>query len=154
MSTITEHRILFFRVADLAQICLFVGHFPVADTLAVPFAVFVATDVFIPGLFFDVGALAVTHVFNPITLVGVTSRVLHLSLAMAFSEHKVALINSARARDVLTTAVIVALQEIATVEVTGEGCFNRLGTCEALNGVVPGLSPQVLDQTVRTGEKA
>lgn len=150
MSTVAEDRILFFRVADLTEIRLLVSYFPVADTLAMPFAVLVATDIFITGLLFDVGALTVTHVFDPIALVGVASRVLHLSLTMAFPKDKVALVNNAGAREVLPAAVIVAFQKFPTVEITGEGGFNRLGTSEPLDRVASGLGPQVLDQAIRT----
>lgn len=154
MSTVAEDRVLLFRVTDLAQICLFIGHFPVADTFAVPLAIFVTTDVLVAGILLDICTLTVAYVVDPVTFVGVTSWVLHLPAAMAPAKDKFTFVNSACCGQVLALTVVVALEEVTTVEVIGESGFDRLVTSESLDGVVSGLGPEVLNQTIGTGKQA
>lgn len=90
MATVIEQGILLLTVADLAQIHLLVGDFPVADALAVAFAVLVAADVFIAGFLLDEGALAVALVLVPVPVVGIPGGVLHGAAAVALAEDEVA----------------------------------------------------------------
>lgn len=97
MAAITEDSILFFRATDLAEIRFLVSHFPIANTLTMSLSILVTTDVFIAGLLFNIGSLSMAHIFNPVTIVGITRRVVHLSLAMAPSKDKVTLVDGASA---------------------------------------------------------
>ena len=69
MTTISEDSIHFLGVTDLAQIQLCVSHFPVADALAVAFAILEATDIFVACRLLDVSTLSMAYIFDPIAVV-------------------------------------------------------------------------------------
>lgn len=154
MAAVAEHCVLLLRVTDLTQIHLVIRHFPVRDAFAVAFAVFEAAQILVARIFLNVGALSVAHVFDPVTVVRVACRVFHFTLALAPPQDEVAIVHDARAGDVLASSVVVALQELAAVVLAREAGLNRLRAGKGLDRVTPGLSPQVLDQAIGTGEQA
>lgn len=95
VATVIEESILLFTIANLAKIHLLIGHFPVADTLAMAFAVFVATNVLVARLALDKCTLAMALVFYPVTLVSVPRWILHLTLAVALAKDKLSNVHSA-----------------------------------------------------------
>lgn len=153
MPAVIKQRILLLRVADLAEIHLLVGDFPVADAFAVTFAVLVATDVPVAGLAFHEGALAVALVVDPVAVIRVAGRILHQTLPVTLSEDEVAGVSGARVRDVRSLAVVVAFVELAAVVVTIEGGVDCLGTGEGTGGVVARRGPDILDEEIRAGEE-
>lgn len=97
VATVAENGVLLLGIADLAEIRLFISHLPVADTLAVSLAILVAADILVASLLFDIGALSMAHILNPITVISVTCRIFHLAWTMAPTEDKIALIDGSRA---------------------------------------------------------
>lgn len=75
MSTLGENCIHFLGVTDLAQIQLFVGHFPVADALAVAFAILEAADILVACRLLNVSTLPMAYIFDPITIVRIAGGV-------------------------------------------------------------------------------
>lgn len=71
MPAVVKQCVLLFAVTDLTQVHLLVGHFPVADALPVPFAVFVPADVLVAGLAFDEGPMPVAPVVDPVPVIRV-----------------------------------------------------------------------------------
>jgi hypothetical protein len=152
MATVIEQGVLLLTVADLAQIHLFVSDLPVADALAVSFAVLVAADIFVACLLLDEGALAVALVFVPVSIVGIAGGVLHGTAAVALAEDKVADVGGRRVGDVLAFAVVVALQEFAAVVLAVKGGIDGLGAGEGPSGLIALRCEEVVDQSIRTGE--
>lgn len=69
VTTLGEDCIHFLGVTDLAQIQLCVGHLPVADALAVAFAILEATDILVACRLFNIGTLSMAYIFDPVTVV-------------------------------------------------------------------------------------
>lgn len=76
MTTLGEDSIHFLGVTDLAQIQLCVGHLPVADALAVAFAILEAADILVTCCLLNVSTLSMAYIFDPITVVRVTGGVI------------------------------------------------------------------------------
>lgn len=152
MATVIEQGVLLLTVADLAQIHLFVRDFPVADALAMSLADLVTADIFVACLLLDEGSLAVALVLVPVSIVGIPGGVLHGTTAMALAEHKVADVCGSRVGDVLALAVVVTLQELATVVFAVEGGIDGLCAGEGPSGMIPFRCKEVVDQPIGTGE--
>lgn len=85
MPTVIEQGVLLLSVTDLTQIHFFIGYLPVADALAVAFAVLVPADILVACLALDVRALSVTNAVEPVTVVRVPGWVLHKAGSMALA---------------------------------------------------------------------
>lgn len=150
---IIEQGILFFAVADLAEVHLLVGDLPVADAFAVALAVLVPADVLVAGLLLDKGALSVALVLKPVAIVDITGGILHATLAVAFSEHVVAGVGRGGVGDVCAFAVEVAVPEVAAVVLAGEGGVDCLGSCESLRGMVTSGGPKIANKLIGIGKE-
>lgn len=73
---------------------------------------------------------------------------------MASAKDEVAFVYHACARDVLASTMVIALEEVTAVVVAGEVRFDSLNAGETLDWMTARLGPQVLNQTVRTGEQS
>lgn len=72
---------------------------------------------------------------------------------MASAKDEVSFVHHACARDVLASTMMIALEEATTIVVICEGGFNGLSAGETLDWMAARIGPQVLNQTVRTGEQ-
>lgn len=69
MTTLGKDCIHFLSVTNLAQIQLCVGHLPVANALAVAFAILEAADISVACRLLNVSTLSMAYIFNPITVI-------------------------------------------------------------------------------------
>lgn len=153
MPTVVEQCVLFLAVADLAEIHLFIRHFPVADAFAMALSLFVATDVFIAGLAFNKCSLSVTLAFHPVSLIAVARRILHLALTVTLPKDKFSRICRAIVRDVRAFAVIVAFIELSTVVISIKRGIDRLRTSKGFCRMVAAGRPYILNQMVRISKE-
>jgi hypothetical protein len=145
MSTVIEESVLLLAETNLAEVHLFIRNLPVADTFAVALAILVSTNILVACLTFDECSLTVALVLKPVTIVSIAGRVLHKALAVALAEDVVASVGSDRVRYMLAFPVIVALHEVAAVEVRCEGGINSLCAAEGLCGVIASSGPEIAD---------
>lgn len=153
MPAIEKQSILFLSVADLTQIHLLICNLPVTNAFSVTLAVFIPAYILIPRPALDKGPLAMTLVDKPVAVVGVAGRVFYETLAVAPAENKVPFVNSAEVGDVLSTAVIEALFELAAIIVAREGGFDCLETSKSLRGVAPRVGPKILHEAFGISKK-
>ena len=69
VTAVIEQSVLFLAVADLTQIHFFIGYLPVADSLAMAFAVFESANVLVARCLLDICALSMTHILDPVTVI-------------------------------------------------------------------------------------
>lgn len=69
MTTLGKDCIHFLGITYLAQIQLCVGHLPVADALAVAFAILEAADILVACRLLNISTLSMAYIFDPITVV-------------------------------------------------------------------------------------
>lgn len=69
VTTLGKDCIHFLGVTNLTQIQLCVGHLPVANALAVAFAILETADISVSCRLLDVSTLSMTYIFNPITII-------------------------------------------------------------------------------------
>lgn len=108
-------------------------------------AVLEATHVLVAGGLFDIGALPVADILDPVTVVGIASGIVNLSLSVTSAENEVSFVDHARAGDVRAFAVVVPLEEVTAIVVVCEGGFDGLASGEALDGMTARVCPQVMN---------
>lgn len=145
MATVVEQGVLFLAIADLTKIHLFVRHFPVADTLSMALAIFVATDVFIASLAFDKCSLSVTLAFHPVSLIAVTGRILHFTLSVTLPKDEISGVCRAIVGNVRAFTVVIAFIELSAVVISVKRGIDCLCTRKGPRRMVAGRRPYILN---------
>lgn len=108
-------------------------------------AVLEATHILVASGLFDIGALPVADILDPVTVVGVASGIVKLSLSVTSAENEVPSVDHARAGYVRALTMVVPLEEVTTIIVVCEGGFDGLASGEALDGMTARVCPQVMN---------
>lgn len=152
MATLCKDSIHFFSVTDLTQVELCVRYLPVADSLTMTFAVLESANILITRGALNICALSMADIFNPVTVVRITRGIDQFALTMASTKDKVTLVDHTGAGYVCSFAMLMTLHEVTAVVVLSECGLNGLVTGETVNWMAARMGPQILDETIRTGE--